>query len=111
MDYLIVALLIGIILYLAIKDKNNNKEDSKELITSMEKINSMKETVESIKDLNVTFQDPMTQIRRFLSGGSFAGKLGEWNLQAIVKEIIPEGKFKMQDQINPKSSDLVDCSV
>ena len=44
MDYLIVALLIGIILYLVIKDKNIKKEDSKELITSMEKINSMQET-------------------------------------------------------------------
>tara|TARA_Y200000002_G_scaffold211913_1_gene174839 strand:- start:5643 stop:6518 length:876 start_codon:yes stop_codon:yes gene_type:complete len=111
MDFLIIALLIGIIFYLVIRDRNGNKEDSRELITSMEKINSMQETVESIKDLNVTFQDPMTQIRRFLSGGSFAGKLGEWNLQAIVKEIIPEGKFKMQDQINPKTADLVDCSV
>ena len=111
MDYLILALLIGIVSYLILRDRSSNNKDSKELITSMEKINSMQETVESIKELNVTFQDPMTQIRRFLSGGSFAGKLGEWNLQAIVKEIIPEGKFKMQDPINPKSSDLVDCSV
>ena len=111
MDYLILTLLIGIIFYLILRDRSTNNKDSNELITSMEKINSMQETVESIKELNVTFQDPMTQIRRFLSGGSFAGKLGEWNLQAIVKEIIPEGKFKMQDPINPKSSDLVDCSV
>ena len=91
MDYLILALLLGIISYLILRDRSTKDEDSKELITSMEKINSMQETVESIKELNVTFQDPMTQIRRFLSGGSFAGKLGEWNLQAIVKEIIPEG--------------------
>ena len=111
MDYLILTLLIGIIFYLILKDRSTKNKDSKELITSMEKINSMQETLENIKELNITFQDPMTQIRRFLSGGSFAGKLGEWNLQAIVKEIIPEGKFKMQDQINPKSSDLVDCSV
>tara|TARA_A100001011_G_scaffold385333_1_gene459156 strand:+ start:108 stop:977 length:870 start_codon:yes stop_codon:yes gene_type:complete len=111
MDYLILTLLIGIIFYLILRDRSTKNKDSNELITSMEKINSMQETVESIKELNVTFQDPMTQIRRFLSGGSFAGKLGEWNLQAIVKEIIPEGKFKMQDSINPNSSDLVDCSV
>jgi DNA recombination protein RmuC len=46
-----------------------------------------------------------------LGGNVTTGRLGEWNLESIVKEILPDGSYNFQAQINKETQDRVDCAV
>ena len=37
--------------------------------------------------------------------------MGEWNLESIVKEILPDGSYEFQANLNPENQDRVDCAV
>ena len=50
-------------------------------------------------------------MNRFLGGNVTTGRLGEWNLESIVKEILPDGSYEFQANINPENQDRVDCAV
>ena len=54
---------------------------------------------------------PLNELNRFLGGNVTTGRLGEWNLESIVRDIMPNNSFDLQHQINPESRDLVDCAV
>ena len=54
---------------------------------------------------------PLNELNRFLGGNVTTGRLGEWNLESIVRDIMPSNSFDLQHQINPESRDLVDCAV
>ena len=50
-------------------------------------------------------------MNRFLGGNVTTGRLGEWSLESIVQDIMPNESYDFQAQINPESSDRVDCSI
>ena len=54
---------------------------------------------------------PLNELNRFLGGNVTTGRLGEWNLESIVRDIMPSDSYEFQHQINPDSRDLVDCAV
>ena len=54
---------------------------------------------------------PINELNRFLGGNVTTGRLGEWSLESIVQDIMPDGSYHFQHIINPKTSDLVDCAV
>ena len=54
---------------------------------------------------------PINELNRFLGGNVTTGRLGEWNLESIVQDIMPDGSYHFQHIINPQTSDQVDCAV
>ena len=55
---------------------------------------------------------PINELNRFLGGNvTTTGRLGEWSLESIVQDIMPNESFEFQAQINPESLDRVDCSI
>jgi DNA recombination protein RmuC len=44
------------------------------------------------KDIQ-SFQDPLDKLRRYLSGGTLAGKFGEWSLEAIMQDIFHPNQY------------------
>ena len=98
-----------IFLLYKLKDKNIQKENESSLLET--KINSFSEEIKKINDELISVTTPINELNRFLGGNVTTGRLGEWNLESIVKEILPDGSYEFQANINPENQDRVDCAV
>ena len=87
------------IIFLNLKEdpsKSSNEESIKEIDKAMERQEI------SISDLTrgiQSFQDPLDKLKRYLSGGTLAGKFGEWSLEAIVQDIFPPSQFEKNAEV------------
>lgn len=113
-NYLIfisLVLILGILIYLLFNIKNG------ESINKGGNENIQSKLIEVSNDINKIELDlasvttPLNELNRFLGGNVTTGRLGEWNLESIVRDIMPSNIFDLQHQINPESRDLVDCAV
>ncbi len=113
-NYLIfisLVLILGILIYLLFNIKNG------ESISKGGNENIQSKLIEVSNDINKIELDlasvttPLNELNRFLGGNVTTGRLGEWNLESIVRDIMPNNSFNLQHQINPESRDLVDCAV
>ena len=50
------------------------------------------------KDIQ-SFQDPLDKLKRYLSGGTLAGKFGEWSLEAIMQDIFHSNQFEKNAEV------------
>ena len=89
---IIIILLIGII-YLHTKS-DPTKLQNEESIKDIDKAIGRQEGTLSVltKDIQ-SFQDPLDKLRRYLSGGTLAGKFGEWSLEAIMQDIFHSNQY------------------
>ena len=95
----IVILLLISIIFLNLKEdpsKSSNEESLKDIDKAMERqeINISDLT----KDIQ-SFHDPLDKLNRYLSGGTLAGKFGEWSLEAIVQDIFPPSQFEKNAEV------------
>jgi len=95
----IVILLLISIIFLNLKEdpsKLSNEESLKDIDKAMERqeINISDLT----KDIQ-SFHDPLDKLKRYLSGGTLAGKFGEWSLEAIVQDIFPPSQFEKNAEV------------
>ncbi|MDA9621831.1 DNA recombination protein RmuC [Gammaproteobacteria bacterium] len=95
----IVILLLISIIFLNLKEdpsKTSNEESLKDIDKAMERqeINISDLT----KDIQ-SFHDPLDKLKRYLSGGTLAGKFGEWSLEAIVQDIFPPSQFEKNAEV------------
>ena len=95
----IVILLLISIIFLNLKEdpsKSSNEESLKDIDKAMERqeINISDLT----KDIQ-SFHDPLDKLKRYLSGGTLAGKFGEWSLEAIVQDIFPPNQFEKNAEV------------
>ena len=113
-NYLIfisLILILGVLIYLLFNIKNG------ESISKGGNENIQSKLIEVSNDINKIELDlasvttPLNELNRFLGGNVTTGRLGEWNLESIVRDIMPNNSFNLQHQINPESRDLVDCAV
>ena len=83
----IIILLVLVLIYLNIK-KDTSKTDSTESIREIDRSVGRQESAlhDLSKDIQ-TFQEPLTKLNRYLSGGTLAGTFGEWSLDAIIKGV------------------------
>ena len=89
---IIIILLIGII-YLHTKS-DPTRLQNEESIKDIDKAIERQEGTLSVltKDIQ-SFQDPLDKLRRYLSGGTLAGKFGEWSLEAIMQDIFHSNQY------------------
>ena len=116
MEYLILLLLVfliiivSIILY-SIKSNSSNNETDNSLTVIDKAIELQQSSINEIsKDLQ-SFQDPLKKLNRYLSGGTLAGKFGEWSLEAIVKDIFNHTQFESNFEVIPGSGKRVEFVI
>ena len=89
---IIISLLITII-YLQIQsslNKDKGQESIKELDRALVKQEDT--LLDLTKDIQ-SFHDPLNKLRRYLSGGTLAGKFGEWSLESIMQDIFNPNQY------------------
>ena len=107
----IIILLLGYLIYLNIKD-GSQSSDSKESLRDIDKSVERQEAAlfDLTKDIQ-SFQDPLNKLNRYLSGGTLAGKFGEWSLEAIIKDIFHANQFIANAEVIPGSGKRVEFVI
>ena len=107
----IIILLLGFLIYLNIKDGSKNSE-SEESLRDLDKAVERQEATlfDLTKDIQ-SFQDPLKKLNRYLSGGTLAGKFGEWSLEAIIKDIFHPNQFKTNAEVIAGSGKRVEFAI
>jgi DNA recombination protein RmuC len=95
---LIISLLITII-YLQIQN-SSNKDKEQESIKELDRVLGKQEDtlLDLTKDIQ-SFHDPLNKLRRYLSGGTLAGKFGEWSLESIMQDIFNPSQYKKNAEV------------
>ena len=114
MDILIVILLIiiiGLIFFNTYKN-NNESNQSDDFLKGIDRsIETQRTTIgELSKDIQ-SFNEPLTKLNRYLSGGTLAGKFGEWSLESIIKDIFHPNQFESNAEVIPGSGKRVEFTI
>ena len=113
-NYLIfisLVLILGILIYLLLSIRQKDISDSGGNKNLETKLSEVSNDINKIELDLASVTTPLNELNRFLGGNVTTGRLGEWNLESIVRDIMPSDSYKFQHQINPDSRDLVDCAV
>ena len=102
---------MGFLIYLNIKDGSQNY-DSEESLRDLDKAVERQEATlfDLTKDIQ-SFQDPLNKLNRYLSGGTLAGKFGEWSLEAIIKDIFHPNQFIANAEVIAGSGKRVEFAI
>ena len=108
---IVIILLLGILIYLNLRS-DPEKVSSKESFRDLDKAVERQEATLSdlSKDIQ-SFQDPLSKLNRYLSGGALAGTFGEWSLDAIVKDIFHQNQFIANAEVIPGSGRRVEFAI
>ena len=110
----IVLLLLGIfsfLIFLFFKFRTSNESSFQSNQNFEEKIDLLSSEISEIENKLISVTTPINELNRFLGGNVSAGRLGEWNLESVVKDIMPDGSYEFQKIINPETTEQVDCAV
>lgn len=109
---LVLLALVSWNIYLTIigRKKLNEDPDNKleEINTSLVTQTTSMEGL--IRDVAL-FQEPLSKLNRYLSGGTLAGRVGEWSLEAIINDIFPANKFDTNCEVIPDSNQRVEFAI
>ncbi len=114
LDILIILLLIsifGFLIFLFQKLKNSRNDNQESSQHFEKKIDLLSDEMAEIESKLVSVTTPINELNKFLGGNVNAGRLGEWNLESVVKDIMPVGSYEFQKIINPETTEQVDCAV
>ena len=90
---IIIISLLVVIIFLQIQN-SSNKDKDKESIRELDRALLKQEDtlLDLTKDIQ-SFHDPLNKLRRYLSGGTLAGKFGEWSLESIMQDIFNPNQY------------------
>lgn len=108
---IVIILLLAILLYISVRN-NSNYFDPRDSIRDIDKAVERQESTlfDLSKDIQ-SFQDPLNKLNRYLSGGTLAGKFGEWSLEAIIKDIFHSQQFLSNYEVIPGSGKRVEFVI
>ena len=114
MDILIVILLIiviGLIFFNTFKNSNDSIQSDDFLKGIDHSIETQRTTIgELSKDIQ-SFNEPLSKLNRYLSGGTLAGKFGEWSLESIIKDIFHSNQYESNAEVIPGSGKRVEFII
>ena len=116
-DLLSVLVSVAIILtlwniYISLsKKKDLSSNDDNGLADIKASISSQSSSLEGLIRDVASFQDPLSKLNRYLSGGTLAGSFGEWSLEAIITDIFPSDKFETNCEIISGSGQRVEFAI
>ena len=114
---LITVALVSFIIFINFRNKDSSNLDivknelTDKFSTSLEKLSNISSNIDSIKEVTSSMSIPITNMNKYLGGNVQTGRLGEWNLESIVKDIIPNNKYYFQHPIDPNTQNQVDCAI
>ena len=107
---ILLVIIVSIILY-TLKSKSKKIDESESLSVIDKAIEIQQSSINEIsKDLQA-FQDPLSKLNRYLSGGTLAGKFGEWSLEAIIKDIFHTNQYESNAEVIPGSGKRVEFVI
>ena len=113
----ITILLVGILIFIFLKKPQETglRELQNELTdkfsTNLERLSNISRNIDSINETTSTMSIPIQNLNTYLGGNVTAGRLGEWNLESLVADVLPNTKFKTQKNLNPANKNRVDVAV
>ena len=102
---------LGMVIFIFLRLRDQGQKDSGQTEILENKIDSVSKDLNDIENQLASVTTPINELNRFLGGNVTTGRLGEWSLESIVKEILPDGSYAFQENINPENQDRVDCAV
>ena len=106
----LLIIIVSITLY-TVKSKSKKNEERESFSVIDKAIEIQQSSINEIsKDLQA-FQDPLSKLNRYLSGGTLAGKFGEWSLEAIIKDIFHANHYESNAEVIPGSGKRVEFVV
>ena len=113
MEIAILALLVTILALLVFNILRGAKKTQSESV--LEEIDTSidlqrKTLSELTKDIQ-SFNEPLTKLNRYLSGGTLAGKFGEWSLESIIQDIFHPNQYDSNAEVIPGSAKRVEFVV
>ena len=105
------ALILGMLFYIlmALRSNQGSEKGGSELLQN--KLAEVSSDLNKIENDLSEFNPSMNELNRFLGGNTSTGKLGEWNLESIVRDVLPANTYEFQAQINPETTEKADCAV
>ena len=107
----LIILLLGILIYFNVRsdpETLNSKDSLRDLDKAVErqdvKLSDLSRDIQS-------FQAPLNKLSRVLSGGTLAGKFGEWSLDAIIKDIFHANQFIVNAEVISGSGKRVEFAI
>ena len=107
----ISLITLGLVIFMFLKLRDSSNLSETKYTQLEEKINNFTEDIGKISHELASVTTPINELNRFLGGNVTTGRLGEWSLESIVQDIMPDGSYFFQHIINPQTSDQVDCAV
>ena len=102
---------LGVVIFIFLRLRDQDQKDLGQTEILENKIDSVSKDLNDIENQLASVTTPINELNRFLGGNVTTGRLGEWSLESIVKEILPDGSYAFQENINPENQDRVDCAV
>jgi DNA recombination protein RmuC len=90
------------------KDNHESDDFLKGIDNSME---IQRTTIRELSKDIQSFNEPLTKLNRYLSGGTLAGKFGEWSLESIIKDIFHPNQYESNAEVIPGSGKRVEFIV
>ena len=113
MEIAVLVLLVTILALLVFNILRGAKRTQSESV--LEEIDTSidlqrKTLSELTKDIQ-SFNEPLTKLNRYLSGGTLAGKFGEWSLESIIQDIFHPNQYDSNAEVIPGSGKRVEFVV
>ena len=109
---LVLSLLtLALVIFIFLNSRNKDENKSKESENIENKLETVSKEINEIENQLTSVTTPINELNRFLGGNVTTGRLGEWNLESIVKDVMPDGNYEFQKNINPETQDRVDCAI
>ena len=102
---------LALVIFIFVNSRNRNESKSRESSIIENKLETVSKEINEIENQLTSITTPINELNRFLGGNVTTGRLGEWNLESIVKDIMPGGSYEFQKNINPETQDRVDCAI
>ena len=96
---IIVIALLSFIIYLNYKDSDQGSESRDSLRDLDQAVERQQATLGDLSKDIQSFQDPLSKLNRYLSGGTLAGKFGEWSLEAIIQDIFHPNHYESNAEV------------
>ena len=105
----ILTLLIFIILRSSKADRTKKTDES---LTLLDRSFERQETkLNDLADQLIEFNKPLDKLNRYLSGGTQAGKFGEWSLESIISDILPTNQYEKNAETISGSGKRVEFAI
>lgn len=108
---IVVIALLSFSIYLNYKDSNQGDESRDSLRDLDQAVERQQATLGDLSKDIQSFQDPLSKLNRYLSGGTLAGKFGEWSLEAIIQDIFHPNHYESNAEVIPGTGKRVEFVV